>query len=128
MPRRPSAHEIGHDAAYPRSDAEAVARETGRQRQPRQRRDMVDEIRLSQQRAKSRSSGKGEGKGGRSGGGKVYRAPAEPQENAVPETAAPEEMLEGEEEGSAPAKKRRRRRRKPAGGGGGSAESGNTPE
>ena len=93
------------------------------------RRDMVDEIRLAQQRAKPRTSGKGEGKGGRSGGGKVFRAPAEPQEDlAADATLPPDEALEGVDEGAAPAKKRRRRRRKPAGGGAGPAEPGTAAE
>jgi len=85
------------------------------------RRDMVDEIRLEQQRAKSKARGKGgAGKGaagdGEGKGGRVYRQPAEgeAQPSAPPQDDAPA----GE---AAPAKKRRRRRRKPNDGGSGGA-------
>ena len=104
------------------------------------RRDMVDEIRLAQQRAKPRGSGKsdgkGEGKTGRGGSGRVFRAPPDaPQAEAQTEAASasvPQDDAFTPDD-VAPAKKRRRRRRKPgssghAGDGGGGADAGGSAE
>ena len=101
------------------------------------RRDMVDEIRLAQQRAKPRGAAKGDGKGdgkaGRGGSGRVFRAPADAQNDASVDdvdltSPAPDELLRSDE--AAPAKKRRRRRRKPNGAGdaGGMPDAGGSSE
>ena len=93
------------------------------------RQDMVDEVRLEQQRSKSRP-GKAKSSEARHGRGKVFRAPSDVPEqdprfrtdidaaNVVP--SSEEELAdEGGPGATAPAKKRRRRRRKPNGGAGG---------
>ena len=87
--------------------------------------DMVDAIRLEQQRAKSRSRAKsGDVQGGQ--GGRVFRQPAEGR--ALPPSAEPAEELAGSEPpafaseaGDAAPAQKRRRRRKPAGAAGGAA-------
>ena len=84
------------------------------------RRDMVDGIRLAQQRGKARSApAKGRGP----------RAAGIPAEGAAGESASPVASTSPEDGGfqgapddAGPAKKRRRRRRKPAGGADGGAE------
>lgn len=78
--------------------------------------DMVDEIRLEQQRAKAKPRAKtGEGKG--RSGGRVYRQAADgsPLEVLpIDEQPIPEQPAEvGEGDDGTPARKRRRRRRKP---------------
>lgn len=91
------------------------------------RRDMVEAVRLEQQRA--RASGKSAARGGRAGQRPQPEAvePTDPRWHPVPAEeaeAAPAEGAPGE--AAAPAKKRRRRRRKPAGGAGAGGE-GNPP-
>jgi poly(A) polymerase len=88
--------------------------------------DMVDEVRLEQQRAKSKPRTKaGEGKG--RGAGRVYRQAADgsPLELVPGEDQPAGEPDQIDEAGEgAPAKKRRRRRRKPGGAAGSDAAGG----
>jgi len=79
------------------------------------RRDMVEAVRLEQQRSKPKAGKGGESKGGRSGG-RVHRVPADPRDLPTPVAAPVDDAAdagdagptdEGADPSAAPAKKRR---------------------